>query len=59
MATLVERLKALMRDETKFITVASGLKLRKYQVEVARTVARSVKERLGLSIVVMFPRQSG
>jgi len=59
MATLVERLKALMRDEVKFISAASGLQLRGYQVEICEAVVRSVRQRLGLSIVVMLPRQSG
>jgi hypothetical protein len=59
MSTLVERIKALLRDEVKFIHQASGLQLRKYQVAVAQSIARSVREGLGLSIVVMFPRQSG
>jgi hypothetical protein len=36
-----------------------GLRLRAYQKEVARAVVESVTERLGLSLVVMFPRQSG
>jgi hypothetical protein len=56
---LVDRLKVLMRDECKFIELASQLTLRRYQIEVAQTVARSVRDGLGLSIVVMFPRQSG
>lgn len=37
----------------------SGIKLRSYQVEVARAVARSVWNKQGLTFVVIFPRQSG
>jgi hypothetical protein len=36
-----------------------GIKLRHYQETVALEVARSVEKSLGLSFVVMFPRQSG
>ncbi len=40
-------------------TQLGGIKLRRYQEEAARAVLRSVQEKLGLSLVVMFPRQSG
>jgi hypothetical protein len=59
MGSLVERLKALIRDEIKFILSASGLELRGYQIEVARAVVDSVRNRRGFSFVVEFPRQSG
>jgi hypothetical protein len=48
-----------MRDIVAFVEEGSGLRLRKYQVEVAQAIVESIKEGLGLSIVVMFPRQSG
>jgi hypothetical protein len=44
---------------TLFARYASGLKLRTYQEAVARTIVDSVIQRKGLSIVVVFPRQSG
>ena len=37
----------------------SNIKLRSYQVEVARAVAKSVHSKQGLTFVVVFPRQSG
>ena len=37
----------------------SGLKLRKYQVRVARAVVDPVVHKRGLTFVVIFPRQSG
>lgn len=37
----------------------SGIKLRKYQRAVAEAVFRSVENRRGDSLVVLFPRQSG
>jgi hypothetical protein len=52
-------LKILMRNIDLFCSVASRLKLRNYQKEVAKTVIDSVLQHKGLSIVVMFPRQSG
>ena len=52
-------LKLLLRNVDLFCTVASRLTLRNYQKEVAKAVIESVLKRKGLSIVVMFPRQSG
>ncbi len=37
----------------------SGLTLRTYQVEVARSIVHSVFEKQGLTFVILFPRQSG
>jgi len=59
MNELVLTLKKLLRDITLFTRYASGLKLRAYQEEVARAIVDSVVRRKGLSIVVVFPRQSG
>ena len=52
-------LKLLLKNVDLFCAVASRLKLREYQKDVAKTVIGSVLEHKGLSIVVMFPRQSG
>lgn len=46
-------------DAPRFVRAFSDLRLRKYQEEVARAVVDSVKNRRGLSFVVIFPRQSG
>ncbi|NPV77509.1 MAG: hypothetical protein HPY59_14205 [Anaerolineae bacterium] len=56
---LLSVIKRSLMDAPLFAENASGLKLRRYQVEVARAIARSVVQELGLSFVVMFPRQSG
>ncbi len=48
----------LLKDIT-WVTRVSGLRLRPYQVDVAKAIAEFVIKRLGLSIVVIFPRQSG
>ncbi|MGA9397170.1 MAG: hypothetical protein WBV22_02825 [Anaerolineaceae bacterium] len=52
-------IKKLLSDPVVFARYASGLTLRNYQEQVARAVAHSVARRLGLTLVVMFPRQSG
>lgn len=52
-------IKRSLLDAPLFAENASGLKLRQYQVQVARSVVQSVIQEKGLSFVVMFPRQSG
>ena len=49
----------MLADPVKFIEQLSRLTLRSYQVEVARTIVDSVILKRGLSLVVLFPRQSG
>jgi hypothetical protein len=46
-------------DIVRFCCIGSGIKLRSYQINAARSIVRSVLENLGLSFAVMFPRQSG
>ena len=48
-----------MLDEYLFIDTCSNITLREYQRGVAQAVIGSIKSKLGLSFVVMFPRQSG
>ncbi len=52
-------LKYVLRDIEVFSRLTSGLRLRRYQVEVARAIVDSVIQHKGLSFVVIFPRQSG
>ena len=56
---LVELFKEVLTDMVLFAEHASGLKLRRYQEEVARSIVNSVVQRKGLTFVVIFPRQSG
>ena len=58
-ATLVESIKQLLRNPEGFTGQAGGLALRTYQIDVAQAIVRSVLQQLGLTFVVMFPRQSG
>lgn len=56
---LVTTVRGMLTDPVEFIERSSKLKLRSYQVEVARAVVESVIFKRGLSFVVLFPRQSG
>lgn len=58
-APILEAIKEIARDVVLFSASASGLRLRKYQEEVARAVIDSVIDQRGLTFVVVFPRQSG
>ena len=49
----------ILRDVALFCTHASELDLRSYQVSVAHAIIASVLRKLGLTFVVLFPRQSG
>lgn len=49
----------MMRSVNTLSSAFGRLKLRAYQREVAETIVRSVIHSQGLSIAVMFPRQSG
>jgi len=48
-----------LRQVTTFTRVFGGIRLRTYQQAAANTIVQSVLHDQGLSIVVMFPRQSG
>lgn len=54
-----ENLEPVFSDIVAYTKYMSGVKLRSYQEQVARTVVESVLGRKGHSIVVVFPRQSG
>ena len=49
----------ILRDVTRFCELASGIRLRSYQTQVAKAITESVLSDQGLSFVVIFPRQSG
>jgi len=58
-SVLVKGIEEMLANPVLFARYASHLELRSYQVEVACAIVHSVREGLGLSFVVMFPRQSG
>lgn len=57
--SLLETLKHILRDIALFTHKGAGIRLREYQVQVARAVVDSVLKGKGLTFVVIFPRQSG
>jgi hypothetical protein len=57
--SLVTPLGGLLRDPAAFCAACGGIRLRAYQAEVMQAVADSVIHKRGLSLVVIFPRQSG
>lgn len=52
-------LHTLLTDPLKFCEVVGGVRLRRYQEEVALAIIDSVVKHRGHSFVIMFPRQSG
>ena len=50
---------AILLDPCLFTRMNGNLRLRSYQRQVIESIANSVFKGLGLSFVVMFPRQSG
>lgn len=58
-SSLVKTIKRALSDVVIFAEGASGLRLRNYQIAVARTIINSVVSGYGDTIVIMFPRQSG
>ena len=57
-STRVEFLRHLRQIEY-FSQIFGSVRLRRYQLEAANAIVESVLRQQGLSIVVMFPRQSG
>ena len=50
---------ALILYDISLFTVVASIRLRSYQRSVAEAIIDSVKNRKGLTFVVVFPRQSG
>ena len=58
-ASISTSVRQMLKDPLRFTRFASGLRLRRYQVNVMQAVINSIIHRKGLSFVVIFPRQSG
>jgi hypothetical protein len=56
---LIRASKRFLRSVPAFAQRGTGLRLRPYQAAPLPTILRSIDEGLGLSIVIIFPRQSG
>src|SRR3990170_7690893 len=59
MTDLLTQIKKVLSEIVKFCHLGGGMTLRSYQVEPARAIIESVKQKQGLTFVIMFPRQSG
>jgi hypothetical protein len=59
MTDLYGTFKSFLYDIENFTRNTSGVWLRRYQVEAARAICRSVIQELGHSFAIVFPRQSG
>ena len=59
MASIKTIIRNLLTDVVQFTQHGSSLELRDYQQDVARSIVDSVVGAKGLTIVVVFPRQSG
>ncbi len=59
MSTLKQTVQACSRKFHHFTAQSGGIHLRAYQQQAAQAVLNSIKNRLGLSIVIVFSRQSG
>jgi hypothetical protein len=57
--TIYSTVRQLCRSADLFTERSNGLVLRSYQLEPATAICRSVLDDLGLSFVIIFPRQSG
>jgi hypothetical protein len=58
-SSLREMYGQLLRDPALFAEAGSGVRLRAYQREALRAIIDSIIQKLGLSFVIIFPRQSG
>ncbi len=56
---LVRVMRMILEDVCLFSQVFNRITLRSYQKAAAHAIIQSVRQRQGLSFVVMFPRQSG
>jgi hypothetical protein len=59
MRQTIPDIKILLKDWLLFMQEGSQIELRSYQQGVAKAVIDSVTRRQGLSLVIIFPRQSG
>lgn len=59
MNALARRIKALYKNPVLHSKYAGRVELRPYQAPPVQAIANSVRQRLGLSFVVIFSRQSG
>ena len=59
MSTFKQTVKAVAKKFEKFTANGGGIEMRPYQLKAAKAIITSVTKKQGLTIVVIFPRQSG
>lgn len=59
MSTFKQTVKAVARKFEKFTENGGGIQMRTYQLKAAKAIIQSVTKKQGLTIVIIFPRQSG
>lgn len=59
MSTLKQTIKRVAKKFESFASQGGGIDMRFFQLKAANAIIKSVIEKLGLEIVVVFPRQSG
>jgi hypothetical protein len=59
MSTLIESLRSTIRRSPIAWARACGIHLRPYQVQIANAIKNSIINHLGLTFVIILPRQSG
>lgn len=59
MSTLVQTIKQIAKTFDRFAARGGAIKLRPYQLEPAETIIRSIREGLGLTVVIIISRQAG
>lgn len=59
MSTMLQTIKNIGRTFDNFTSRAGGIKMRPYQLEPAKAILRSIKEKRGDTIVLIISRQAG
>lgn len=59
MSTLVQTIKQIAKTFDRFASRGGAIQLRPYQLEPAETIITSIRENLGLTVVIIISRQAG
>ncbi len=59
MSTLAQTIKHIAKDFVLFADRGGGIAMRPYQIEPARAIIKSIREKQGLTFVVIMSRQAG
>jgi len=59
MSTMVQTIKTIARTFDNYTARAGGIKMRRYQLEPAKAILKSIKEKRGDTILLIISRQAG